>query len=58
MIKRLFIKLKLLKMYYWDLQCRGYMCGECDCYINGECRQITFKEYAEDLIKEYALLTR
>ena len=51
-----FIKLKLLKIYYWDLQCT-YMCGECDSYINGKCRQLSFKEYAKDLIKEYALLS-
>ena len=56
MVKRLFIKLKLLKIYYWDLQC-AYMCGKCNSYINGKCRQLSFKEYAKDLIKEYALLS-
>ena len=55
-VKRLFIKLKLLKIYYWDLQC-AYMCGKCNSYINGKCRQLSFKEYAKDLIKEYALLS-
>lgn len=55
-LKLLKIKLKLLKIYYWDLQC-AYMCGECNSYINGKCRQLPFKEYAKDLIKEYALLS-
>ena len=55
-IKYLFVMLKLLKAYYWDLSCKAYICGECDCYINGECKKLPFKVYARELIKEYSLL--